>query len=321
MQNGMVRMHHPIAQLSGKDPHMQYTQVKETTGDRIFSIVNYFVLSLVLIIVLYPLVYILSASFSDARAVTSGRVWLWPVNPTLAGYEAIFKNKLLLSGFGNSLFYTVFGTIINVVLTILAAYPLSRPDLPGRTVLTFLFFFTTIFSGGLIPTYLVVKDLGMLNTRWAMLLPVALSVWNLLIMRTYFQTTIPKELHDAAQLDGCDEFNYLVRVVLPLSGPIIAVIALFYAIGHWNSFFTALIYLNNKALWPLQLVLREVLVQNQIDPGMLAGIDPQQLALRQQLRELLKYSLIVVATGPLLMIYPFVQKHFVRGIMLGSVKG
>ncbi len=300
---------------------MQYTQVKETTGDRIFSIVNYFVLSLVLIIVLYPLVYILSASFSDARAVTSGRVWLWPVNPTLAGYEAIFKNKLLLSGFGNSLFYTVFGTIINVVLTILAAYPLSRPDLPGRTVLTFLFFFTTIFSGGLIPTYLVVKDLGMLNTRWAMLLPVALSVWNLLIMRTYFQTTIPKELHDAAQLDGCDEFNYLVRVVLPLSGPIIAVIALFYAIGHWNSFFTALIYLNNKALWPLQLVLREVLVQNQIDPGMLAGIDPQQLALRQQLRELLKYSLIVVATGPLLMIYPFVQKHFVRGIMLGSVKG
>lgn len=294
---------------------------KEALGDRLFSIINYILLSLILVIVLYPLIYILSASFSDARAVTSGQVWLWPVQPTVAGYEALFKNKFLLSGFGNSIFYTLFGTIINVIVTILAAYPLSRPNLPGRTILTFLFFFTTIFSGGLIPTYLIVKELGILNTRWAMLLPGALSVWNLLIMRTYFQTTIPKDLYDAAQIDGCDDFNYLWRVLLPLSGPIIAVVALFYAIGHWNSFFTAMIYLNNKALWPLQLVLREILVQNQIDPGMMAGMDPQQLALRQQLRELLKYSLIVVATAPLLMVYPFVQKHFVRGIMLGSVKG
>lgn len=294
---------------------------KEALGDRLFSIINYILLSLILVIVLYPLIYILSASFSDARAVTSGQVWLWPIQPTVAGYEALFKNKFLLSGFGNSIFYTLFGTIINVLVTILAAYPLSRPNLPGRTILTFLFFFTTIFSGGLIPTYLIVKELGILNTRWAMLLPGALSVWNLLIMRTYFQTTIPKDLYDAAQIDGCDDFNYLWRVLLPLSGPIIAVVALFYAIGHWNSFFTAMIYLNNKALWPLQLVLREILVQNQIDPGMMAGMDPQQLALRQQLRELLKYSLIVVATAPLLMVYPFVQKHFVRGIMLGSVKG
>ena len=294
---------------------------KEALGDRLFSIINYILLSLILVIVLYPLIYILSASFSDARAVTSGQVWLWPIQPTTAGYEALFKNKFLLSGFGNSIFYTLFGTIINVLVTILAAYPLSRPNMPGRTILTFLFFFTTIFSGGLIPTYLIVKELGIINTRWAMLLPGALSVWNLLIMRTYFQTSIPKDLYDAAQIDGCDDFNYLWRVLLPLSGPIIAVVALFYAIGHWNSFFTAMIYLNNKALWPLQLVLREILVQNQIDPGMMAGMDPQQLALRQQLRELLKYSLIVVATAPLLMVYPFVQKHFVRGIMLGSVKG
>ena len=300
---------------------MHYSNIKQTNGDRIFSIVNYVVLSFILVIVLYPLIYILSASFSDARAVTSGKVWLWPVAPTLAGYEALFKNKLLISGFANSLFYTVAGTAINVVLTVLAAYPLSRPNLPGRNVIAFLFFFTTVFSGGLIPTYLVVKDLGMLNTRWAMILPVALNVWNVLIMRTYFQTVIPRELHDAAQLDGSDEFNYLWRIVLPLSGPILAVVALFYAIGHWNSFFTALIYLNDKALWPLQLVLREILVQNQIDPGMLAGLDPQQLAMRQQLRELLKYALIVVATAPLLAVYPFVQKHFVRGIMLGSVKG
>lgn len=300
---------------------MQQTHIKESTGDRIFSAFNYVGLSLLLIVVLYPLIYITSASFSNAAAVTAGRVWLLPVEPTLAGYEAIFKNQLLVSGFANSILYTTVGTLINVILTILAAYPLSRPNLPGRTFLTFAFFFTTIFSGGLIPTYLVVRELGMINTRWAMLLPTALNVWNLLIMRTYFTMTIPSELHDAGMLDGCDEFTFLRRVVLPVSGPIIAVVALFYAIGHWNSFFQALIYLNDKTLWPLQLVLRDILVQNQIDPGMLAGIDPQQLALRQELRELLKYSLIVVATAPLLCVYPFVQKYFVRGIMLGSVKG
>jgi multiple sugar transport system permease protein/putative aldouronate transport system permease protein len=184
-----------------------------------------------------------------------------------------------------------------------------------------LFFFTTLFSGGLIPTYLVVRNLHLLDTRWAMLLPGALSVWNLLIVRTYFQITIPRELFEAAQLDGADDFTYFRTVVLPLSGPIIAVIALFYAIGQWNSFFNALIYLQSKELWPLQLVLREILVQNQIDPGMLAGLDAREMARRQQLRELLKYSLIVVATVPVLAVYPFVQRHFVRGIMLGSVKG
>jgi putative aldouronate transport system permease protein len=207
------------------------------------------------------------------------------------------------------------------VLTLLAAYPLSRPDLPGRGLLTFLFFFTTLFNGGLIPTYLVVRNLHMLDTRWAMLLPGALSVWNLLIVRTYFQITIPRELFEAAQLDGADDFTYFRTIVLPLSGPIIAVIALFYAIGQWNSFFNALIYLQRKELWPLQLVLREILVQNQIDPSMLAGLDAREMAMRQQLRELLKYSLIVIATVPVLSIYPFVQRHFVRGIMLGSVKG
>jgi ABC-type glycerol-3-phosphate transport system permease component len=295
--------------------------VKESQGDRLFTVVNYLILTIVLLLVLYPLIYILSASLSNARAVTSGRVWLWPVEPSLAGYEAIFKNKFLVSGFANSVFYTVAGTLINVVLTVLAAYPLSRPDLPYRRTITFIFYFTTLFSGGLIPTYLVVRQLGMLDTRWAMLLPGALSIWNVLIMRTYFQTTIPQEMFEAAQLDGCDDFTYLLRIVLPLSGPILAVIALFYAIGHWNSYFNALIYLQRKELWPLQLVLREILIQNQIDPSMMAGMDPQQMAIRQALRELLKYSLIVVATVPLLLVYPFVQRHFVKGILLGSVKG
>ncbi len=300
---------------------MQRSLIKDTRGDRVFMAVNYVALTLLLLIVLYPLVYILSASFSDPSAVTSGRVFLWPVDPTLKGYEAIFKNKLLVSGFANALFYTIAGTLINVVMTILAAYPLSRPDLPGRNVLTLLFFFTTLFSGGLIPGYLVVRDLGMINTRWAMIIPGALAVWNVLIMRTYFQTSIPKELYEAAQLDGCDEITYLVSVALPLSGPIIAVVALFYAVGHWNAFFNALIYLTSKDLWPLQLVLRDILIQNNVDPSMLAGLDVREMILRQTLRESLKYSLIVVATVPLLLIYPFVQKHFVKGILLGSVKG
>ena len=181
--------------------------IRESRGDQLFTVVNYLILAIILLLVLYPLVYIVSASFSDARAVTSGRVWLWPVDPSLAGYEAIFKNKFLVSGFANSLFYTVAGTLINVVLTVLAAYPLSRPDLPYRRTITFLFYFTTLFSGGLIPTYLVVRDLGMLDTRWAMLLPGALSIWNVLIMRTYFQSTIPQEIYEAAQLDGCDDFT------------------------------------------------------------------------------------------------------------------
>jgi multiple sugar transport system permease protein/putative aldouronate transport system permease protein len=298
---------------------MRGSAIKDTRGDRIFMVFNYLVLTALLVTILYPLIYILSASFSDPRAVTSGRVWLLPVEPTLAGYAAIFKNKLLVSGFANSLFYTGAGTLISVGLTILAAYPLSRTDLPGRRAITLLFFFTTLFSGGLIPTYLVVRDLGMINTRWAMLIPGALGVWNVLIMRTYFQTNIPRELYEAAQLDGCDDFTYLGRVVLPLSGPIIAVVALFYAVGYWNTYFNALIYLSDKSLWPLQLVLRDILVQNNVDPQMLT--DVRELIFRQNLREALKYSLIVVATAPLLIAYPFVQKHFVKGILLGSVKG
>lgn len=280
---------------------------------------NYLVLTLLLILILYPLIFVLSASFSSGSAVTSGRVWLWPVEPTLAGYEAIFKNRMVLVGFYNSFFYTIVGTLINVVMTILAAYPLSRPDLPGRRVIAFLFFFTILFGGGLIPTYLVVRDLGMLSTRWAMIIPGALSVWNVLIARTFFENNIPRELREAAELDGCDDFNFLWRVVLPLSGSIIAVLALFYSVGHWNSYFNALIYLYDQNLWPLQLVLRDILVQNQIDPTMM--VDAREMAAKAQLRELLKYSLIVVATVPLLIAYPFVQRHFVKGVMIGSVKG
>jgi putative aldouronate transport system permease protein len=293
--------------------------IRESAGDRLFSIINYTVLSLFLITILYPLIYIASASISDSQAVIAGEVWLWPVNPSLDGYTAVFKHKLIWIGFRNSLYYTVVGTLINVVMTILAAYPLARKDFYGKNAFMFYFVFTMMFSGGLIPTYMIVKDLGLLNTTWAMLLPGALAVWNMIITRTYFQTTIPDELLEAAQLDGCSDFGFVWRIVIPLSGPIIAVITLFYAVGHWNSFFNAFIYLKNQNLYPLQLVLRDILVQNDVDLTMLT--DVQEAARKEGLRELLKYSLIVVATLPLLVVYPFVQKYFVKGIMIGSLKG
>jgi putative aldouronate transport system permease protein len=294
-------------------------RIKESTGDRLFSIVNYLLLTAFLITVLYPLVYIVSASFSDATAVVSGQVWLWPVKPTLDGYRAVFNDREIVSGFLNSLFYTVVGTVVNVILTILAGYPLSRKDLFGRNVLTFLFVFTMLFSGGMIPTYLVVKDLGLLNTRWALIIPTALSAYNVIITRTYFQMNLPDELLEAAQIDGANDFTFLWRIVLPLSGPIIAVNALFYAVGHWNEFFNALIYLTDQSLFPLQLVLREILVQNQVDLSQIT--DVQKYLEMQNLANLLKYALIVVSTVPVLVVYPFVQKHFVKGIMIGSLKG
>jgi multiple sugar transport system permease protein/putative aldouronate transport system permease protein len=298
---------------------MDHVSIRDGGSDRTFTIINYTILTIFLLVILYPLIYIVSASLSSARAVTSGDVWLWPVEFTSDGYSAIFKNNMLLTGFKNSLFYTGVGTFLNVVLTILAAYPLARKNLFGGGFIMMLFVFTLLFNGGLIPTYLVVQDLGLLNTRWALILPTALSVWNVIITTTFFRATIPDELLDAAHLDGCNDFRFLWDVVIPLSGPIIAVNALFYAIGHWNQYFYALIYVTDQSLYPLQLVLREILIENRIDISMVG--DVQDLVRRQNLRELLKYSLIVVATAPLLVVYPFVQKHFVRGVLIGSLKG
>jgi putative aldouronate transport system permease protein len=298
---------------------MAISAIKESRPDRIFSICNYLVLTVFFLSVLYPLVYIVSASFSNPTAVVAGRVWLWPVEPTLDGYRAIFRYNTIVRGYLNSIFYLVVGTLVNVSMTILAAYPLSRRDLYGRNWIMVLFVFTTLFSGGLIPTYLVVRNLGLLNTRWALIIPGALAVWNVIITRTYFQVTIPHTLLEAAQLDGCDNFTFLWKIVLPLSGPIIAVNVLFYALGHWNAFFNALIYLTNERLFPLQLVLREILVQNTIDPA--AMTDPSELLRKQHLRDLLKYALIVAASLPPLLIYPFVQRYFVKGVMIGSLKG
>ncbi|NOU92733.1 ABC transporter permease subunit [Paenibacillus sp. LMG 31456] len=294
-------------------------KIKEAYDDRLFNYANHIILCLFALSVLYPVVYVISASFSSASAVISGRVWLFPVDPTLEGYEAVFKHRLIISSFLNSVFYMVVGTGINVILTLMAAYPLARKDFMPRNTVMALFVFTMMFSGGLIPSYLIVKELGMIDSRWSLIIPAAIAVWNMIIARTYFQTTIPDELLEAAQMDGCSDMTFLRKIVLPLSGPIIAVIALFYAVGHWNQYFNALLYLKRQELYPLQLVLRDILIQNEVDSSMITDVADQ--AARQGLRELLKYSLIVVSTVPVLIIYPFIQKHFVKGMMVGSLKG
>ncbi len=292
-------------------------RIKESLGDRIFLSVTYILLILVLIAVLYPLIYIVSSSLSSPSAVSAGKVWLWPVDVSLAGYEAVFRNGQVLTGYANSLFYTVAGTFISVSLTIMVAYPLSKKSFFGRTPLMVFITFTMLFSGGLIPTYLVVKSMGMIDTRWALLIPNAVWVWQVIIARTFFQTSIPDELSEAADIDGCSDIRYIFSVVLPLAKPIIAVLSLMYAVGQWNAYFDALIYLKSQSLYPLQLILRSILILGSGTGNMDAG----EMVKQQQMAELMKYSLIVVASLPVLVIYPFVQRYFVQGMLIGSVKG
>ncbi|WP_340022555.1 carbohydrate ABC transporter permease [Paenibacillus sp. FSL K6-1096] len=292
----------------------------DSAADKLFTVLNNFLMGFLFLVVLYPIVYIVSASFSDSQAVVSGEVWLWPVRPSLDGYRAVFEYKQVWVGFGNSILYTVTGTLVNVIMTVLAAYPLSRRDFYGKNGFMLLFMFTTMFTGGLIPSYLLVKDLGMLDTIWSMIIPGALSVWNVIIARTYFQMSIPHELLEAAQLDGCNDFQFVWRVVIRLSGPILAVITLYYAAANWNQYFNAMLYLKSQDHYPLQLVLKDILVKNDVDVGMLSG-DPQDAAKREAMKTLLKYSLIVISSLPLLVFYPFVQKYLVKGVMVGSLKG
>lgn len=294
-------------------------RIRESRGDRIFMFFLYLFLIICFILVFYPLLFVVSASFSSPSAVTNGEVWLFPVQPTLMGYQAVFKNQQILSGFANSFYYMIFGTIFSIFLTMLAAYCLSRKELYGKNIFTWLFVFTMLFSGGLIPLFLLVKNLNMYDTRWSMIIPSALSVWNLIIARSYIQTTIPDELYEAAELDGCNDFGFLAKIVMPLSKPIIAVLVLFYAIGQWNSYFNAIVFLQSQDLFPLQIILRNILVLNNVDPTMVK--DFNALLRQQGLSTLLKYSVIVVASVPVLCIYPFVQKHFVKGMMIGSIKG
>lgn len=294
--------------------------IRDSAGDRTFNILNYLFLALFFAAVLYPIVYVLSASFSSPVAVMEGKVRLLPVGPSLEGYRAVFSYRPIWTGYLNSAVYTAAGTFVNVVLTILIAYPLSRKDCYGRNAIMLFIAFTMIFHGGLIPTYLVVSKLHMINTIWAVILPNAISVFNVIVTRTYFQSTIPDELLDAARMDGCSDFKFVWHVVLPLSKAIVAVITLLYAVHHWNSFFEALIYLRDKSKYPLQMFLRDILVINSVDTSMLGG-DVDEKMKQEGLRELLKYAVIVLSSLPVLVLYPFVQKYFVKGVMIGSIKG
>jgi len=294
-------------------------QIQRSGGDWFFGLFCHIILLTVAIAVLYPLLYIVSASFSSSLAVMQGRVWLFPVDPTLDGYNAVFRSSQVPRGFLNSLYVMCLGTAINVTLTIALAYPLSRKDLLGRNIFMGLITFTMLFSGGLIPSFLLVRSLGMYNTYWAIIIPGAVGVYNVIVARTFFQSSIPQDLLEAAKIDGCSDLRFLLKVVIPLSAPIIAVLTMFYAVGHWNSYFNAMIYLRDPAKKTLQLVLRDILIINEMSDDMLSDTSAQ---LRQQgLAQLLKYSLMVVASTPMLVMYPFIQRHFVKGIMVGAIKG
>lgn len=290
-----------------------------STGDKIFEIVNYTLLTLLMLIILYPVIYVVSASFSDAQAVISGEVVLLPVRPTLRGYKAVFENKKIMTGFFNSFIYLFAGTSLNIVMTMLCAYPLSRKEFRARNFLSLFLVFTVYFSGGLVPSYILVTKLGMTNTRWAMLIPSAMSVYNMIICRTYIVNSIPDELYEAGQIDGCTPWKYFVRVVIPLCKPIIAVLTLYYGVGRWNDYFNPMLYLRKTELQPLTTVMREILLLSRTNLSQIS--DVASLAKMQGLAELLKYSTIVVASLPVMLMYPFIQKYFVKGVMIGAVKG
>lgn len=295
-------------------------KVRWGSSDRVFYTIVTIILALVGLIVLYPLLYVLSCSFSSPDAVMSGEVFLFPVDFTLEGYKAVFRTNKVLLGFRNSAFYTVVGTIVNLFMTTICAYPLSRKDMPGQSSIMMLFSFTMIFSGGMIPNYLLIRDIGLMNSVWALIIPGSISVYNMIIMRTFFQSSIPGELLEASKMDGCGDIKYLTSVVMPLSKSIFAVVTMYYAVSHWNAYFNAFMYLSDQKLYPLQIFLREILIASKVDAEMLVD-EVLGAAPVIGLEHILKYSLIVVASVPMLIIYPFVQKHFVKGVMIGAVKG
>ena len=287
-------------------------------NDKAFYIITILILTIFFIMVLYPCIFVVSASFSSGTAVQAGKVVLFPVDFSLEGYKTVFNTKTVWIGFANSLFYTFVGTAINVAMTMTAGYCLSRKDLPGRNGIMLLFTFTMFFSGGIIPLYLVIKSLHMYDTIWAIVLPVAVSAYNLIVCRSFFDTGIPTEMLEAARIDGCTDFKFFFRIVIPLSSTIIAVMCLFYATALWNMFFNPLMFLSGKENMPLQVVLRDLVLMNQATS---MTNNAEEIAMRQKLVEQLKYCIVVLAAAPLLIVYPFLQKYFAKGVMVGAVKG
>lgn len=301
---------------------------RDSIDDKIFNIINLFFLTVLLVAVAYPLYFVIIASFSSPTAVNTGKVWFIPKDISFSAYEYVFKYEDIWIGYRNTIVLTVVGTIINLALTFTGAYALSKSNLPLIRPVMFLFTFTMFFSGGLIPQYILCTNLGLRNTMWSMILPGAVSCYNLILTRTYYLKSIPGELIQASKIDGCSDARAFWSVVLPLSTPILATMALFYGVGHWNQFFNALIYISDRAKYPLQLVLREILLVNQeATTSMMGGIvdmrgsDAAYLAEMVQRAEILKYAIIIVASVPVLVVYPFLQRYFLKGIMMGSLKG
>lgn len=303
-------------------------KLKMTVGDRIFVTIVYVLLFLALFIVMYPLIYVVSASVSNPLEVASGKMWLLPTgidheHMNFEGYNLIFKNSDIWNGYKNTIIYTVLGIIVNLLVTIPCAYALSKNDLVGKAFFMNFLVITMFLSGGLIPSFLLIKSLGMYDTIWALIIPSATSVYSIVVTRTFFESTIPRELEESARIDGASDLRIFIRIVLPLSMPIIAVMALFCGVGQWNSYFSAMIYLSNRALFPLQLILREILVlQNLGTSGTVMTTDmAKQLEEKRRIAETLKYGVMIVSTLPVIMAYPFLQRFFVKGVMVGSIKG
>ena len=299
---------------------MEKSKIKlyHSVSDRILLACIWVLLISIMIVFLGPILFILASSFSDAKAVSAGKVFLWPIDFSLQGYKIILESSNITRGFLNSVAYTIVGTIISVTLTLLAGYPLARKDLQFRGPVMFMFTITMFISGGMIPTYLVVNKLNLIDTFWAMVIPSAMGVWNVVLIKTYIQSSIPGEIFESACVDGCSDWKYFTKMVIPLSKPIIAVMVLLYAVGKWNDFMSGLLYINDVTKQPLQLILRNILIVG--DTGNMKMTLDEQMH-RQELKTLMQYSLIVVSSLPVMILYPFIQKHFVKGIMMGSIKG
>ncbi|MCF0147963.1 MAG: carbohydrate ABC transporter permease [Clostridium sp.] len=293
-------------------------KIKSSSNDKVFDISLIIIAIIGIIVVAYPLYFIIIASISDPSAVASGQTLLLPKNITFDGYKELFKTPQIWVGYRNTIIYTVLGTFIGLAVNIPVGYALSRKDLVGRKLLTWFYMITMFFSGGLIPTFLTVKELGFYDNFWVMVLPFSVSVYNIIVAKSFFQSNLPEELWEAAKIDGCSNIRYFIQIVLPLSKAIIAVIGLWTAVGMWNSYFNALIYLRDESLYPLQLILRNILITNQMQSAMGTG-EAAQIAIRNA--NLMRYAVIIISTAPIMCVYPFVQKHFNKGIMVGSIKG
>lgn len=302
---------------------LRNSKPKRCKEDVIFDTVIFLILTIIVLIVAYPLYWVIISSISKPSAVSGGQVIWRPIGFTLKGYREVFKNSMVMRGFVNSLVYTFCGVAVNLAVTLPTAYALSRSVFSGKKPVTFFYMVTMFFGGGLIPTYLVVKNLHMLNTMWALILPGCLSVYNMIVARTFFKSNISEELYEAAEIDGCSQGKFFFKIALPLSKAIIAILVLYYGVGHWNAYFSALVYISDRNHYPLQLVLRNILITNETALSMTATTKAAREALqeKQQLIDVMKYSLIIISSIPVLIMYPFIQKHFVKGVMIGSVKG